>query len=71
MFRDAHRCLNAGGELRVVFNRHLSYLAVLRRLFGTVEVVSKHPILLSLDASKVISAGHRLIGQLKRSHYSP
>ena len=43
MFRDAHRCLNAGGELRIVFNRHLSYLPALRRLFGTVEVVSKHP----------------------------
>ncbi|MGC6418285.1 MAG: methyltransferase [Bradymonadia bacterium] len=43
MFRDAHRCLVTDGELYVVFNRHLSYLRPLRRLFGSVDTLSKHP----------------------------
>lgn len=36
MFRDAHRVLRAGGELRVIGNRHLHYDIHLKTLFGNV-----------------------------------
>jgi len=48
MFRDAHRVLAPGGELRVVGNRHLGYHVRLGRLFGnctTVASSSKYVIL--------------------------
>lgn len=48
MFRDARRVLAAGGELRVVGNRHLGYHLRLGRLFGnctTVDSTSKFVIL--------------------------
>ncbi|PYB17851.1 23S rRNA (guanine(1835)-N(2))-methyltransferase RlmG, partial [Serratia marcescens] len=34
MFCDAKRCLQVGGELRIVGNRHLDYHQKLKRLFG-------------------------------------
>lgn len=43
MFRDSKRVLRAGGELRVVANRHLAYHQVLERLFGRVTVVASNP----------------------------
>lgn len=43
MFRDSHRVLRRGGELRVVANRHLAYHQVLERLFGGVRVVASNP----------------------------
>lgn len=39
MFRDAFRCLQYGGELRIVANRHLDHQAKLKKLFGNCEVV--------------------------------
>ncbi|WP_435136048.1 methyltransferase [Actinacidiphila sp. bgisy144] len=43
MFTTAHAALAAGGELRVVANRHLAYLPRLRRLFGNGEVAAANP----------------------------
>ena len=48
MFRDARRVLAAGGELRVIGNRHLGYHLRLGRLFGnctTVAANSKYVLL--------------------------
>ncbi|MGI9275256.1 MAG: methyltransferase [Endozoicomonas sp.] len=39
MFRDAHKVLKPGGELRVVGNRHLGYHISLKKLFGNCELV--------------------------------
>ena len=51
MFKDARRVLAAGGELRIVANRHLGYHAKLKKLFGNCETVaanSKFVILASV-----------------------
>ncbi len=51
MFKDARRVLAAGGELRIVANRHLGYHAKLKKLFGNCETVaanSKFVILSSI-----------------------
>ncbi len=39
MFRDAFRCLQYGGELRIVANRHLDHDRKLKKLFGNCQVV--------------------------------
>ena len=41
LFRQAKQALNAGGELRVIGNRHLGYHKLLGKLFGKVGVVFK------------------------------
>jgi len=43
LFRDACRALNNDGELWIVANRHLTYLTLLRKLFNSVEIKSRHP----------------------------
>jgi 16S rRNA (guanine1207-N2)-methyltransferase len=43
LFMDAHRALKSGGELRVVGNRHLGYAQMLRRLFGSADVLAVNP----------------------------
>ena len=51
MFKDARRVLAAGGEVRIVANRHLGYHAKLKKLFGNCETVaanSKFVILASI-----------------------
>lgn len=51
MFRDARRCLQDGGELRIVGNRHLDYYHKMKKLFGnctTVETNQKFVILRSV-----------------------
>ena len=51
MFKDARRVLTAGGELRIVANRHLGYHAKLKKLLGNCETVaanSKFVILASI-----------------------
>jgi 23S rRNA (guanine1835-N2)-methyltransferase len=51
MFKDAHRVLVKGGELRIVGNRHLGYHAKLKKLFGACETIastSKFVILSSI-----------------------
>ena len=40
MFKDAQRVLVAGGELRLVGNRHLAYHAKLKKLFGNCESIA-------------------------------
>jgi len=53
MFKDAQRVLVAGGELRLVGNRHLAYHAKLKKLFGNCETIaadSKFVILSSIKA---------------------
>ncbi|ATZ10450.1 23S rRNA (guanine(1835)-N(2))-methyltransferase RlmG [Erwinia amylovora] len=40
MFRDARRCLQYGGELRIVGNRHLDYYHKMKKLFGNCTTVA-------------------------------
>lgn len=40
MFTDAHKVLDAGGQLLVVGNRHLAYHAKLKKIFGQVETIA-------------------------------
>lgn len=42
LFRQAKQALNAGGELRVIGNRHLGYHKLLGKLFGKVEVLASN-----------------------------
>ena len=51
MFKDAHRVLVKGGELRIVGNHHLGYHAKLKKMFGACETIastSKFVILSSI-----------------------
>jgi 16S rRNA (guanine1207-N2)-methyltransferase len=52
LFREAHRVLRPGGELRIVGNRHLDYHAKLRRLFAQVTVVGSDRRFVVLKAGK-------------------
>ncbi|GAD81033.1 methyltransferase [Vibrio ezurae] len=54
MFRDAHHALEAAGELLVVGNGHLGYLAKLTRLFGKgqVSIVASNKKFVILSAKK-------------------
>ncbi len=52
MFRDAERCLVAGGELWVVGNRHLGYHTKLPRLFSRVETIASNQKFVILRAIK-------------------
>ncbi|MFP9231146.1 23S rRNA (guanine(1835)-N(2))-methyltransferase RlmG [Pectobacterium cacticida] len=52
MFMDARRCLQPGGELRIVGNRHLSYFHKLKRLFGNVETLASNTKFVVLRAIK-------------------
>jgi 16S rRNA (guanine1207-N2)-methyltransferase len=40
MFRQAHKVLRKGGELRVIGNRHLNYHLALKKLFGHCRQVA-------------------------------
>lgn len=42
MFMDARRCLQVGGELRIVGNRHLDYFHKMKRLFGNCETLASN-----------------------------
>ncbi|WP_075182675.1 23S rRNA (guanine(1835)-N(2))-methyltransferase RlmG [Pantoea sp. 1.19] len=53
MFRDARRCLQQGGELRVVANRHLDYYRQLKKLFGNCTTVATNPKFMVLRAVKL------------------
>lgn len=52
MFSDAKRCLIAGGELRIVANRHLSYFHQLKGLFKTVDTIASNAKFMILSARK-------------------
>jgi len=52
MFKQARRVLAAGGELRIVGNRHLAYHSKLKKLFGNCETIasdSKFVVLSSVN----------------------
>ncbi|WP_130831945.1 23S rRNA (guanine(1835)-N(2))-methyltransferase RlmG [[Erwinia] mediterraneensis] len=53
MFRDARRCLQYGGELRIVGNRHLDYHHKLKKLFGNCSLVASSAKFVVLRAVKV------------------
>lgn len=53
MFNDARRCLQYGGELRVVGNRHLDYYRKLKRVFGNCETLATNNKFVILKAVKV------------------
>ncbi|MFC3394317.1 23S rRNA (guanine(1835)-N(2))-methyltransferase RlmG [Brenneria rubrifaciens] len=57
MFLDARRCLQIGGELRIVGNRHLDYFHKLKRLFGNVETIASNPKFVVLRAVKTAASG--------------
>lgn len=52
MFKDAKRCLKAGGRLRVVANRHLPYYVHLKQSFGHCRLVAGNPKFVILEAMK-------------------
>ncbi|AHG19718.1 23S rRNA methyltransferase [Chania multitudinisentens RB-25] len=52
MFCDAKRCLQAGGELRIVGNRHLDYYHKLKRLFGNCTTLASNQKFVILKAVK-------------------
>ncbi|HFF9835506.1 23S rRNA (guanine(1835)-N(2))-methyltransferase RlmG [Serratia ureilytica] len=52
MFCDAKRCLQVGGELRIVGNRHLDYHQKLKRLFGNCTQVASNKKFVILRAVK-------------------
>lgn len=53
MFRDAKRCLQYGGELRIVGNRHLDYHHKLKKLFGNCTLVASNQNFVVLRAVKM------------------
>ena len=52
MFNDARRCLQPGGELLMIGNRHLGYHIKLQRLFSAVETVASNQKFVILRATK-------------------
>jgi 23S rRNA (guanine1835-N2)-methyltransferase len=52
MFRQAHRILRSGGELRVIGNRHLGYHRHLKKLFGNCERVASNAKFVIIHAYK-------------------
>lgn len=53
MFRDAKRCLQYGGELRIVGNRHLDYHHKLKKMFGNCTLVASSQKFVVLRAVKM------------------
>ncbi len=53
MFNDARRCLQWGGALYIVGNRHLGYHQKLKRVFGNCNVVGSSAKFVVLKAVKV------------------
>lgn len=53
MFRDARRCLQYGGELRIVGNRHLDYYRKMKNLFGNCTTVASNQKFVILRSVKL------------------
>ncbi len=53
MFRDARRCLQDGGELRIVGNRHLDYYRKMKKLFGNCTTVASNQKFVILRSVKL------------------
>jgi len=52
MFRDSHRVLKKGGELRIIGNRQLGYHIKLKRLFGNEKLITSNEKFVTLSAIK-------------------
>jgi len=52
MFVDSYACLEVGGELWVVGNRHLGYHAKLKKIFGNAEVVASNSTYVVLQSRR-------------------
>ncbi|KAJ1464093.1 methyltransferase small domain-containing protein [Baffinella frigidus] len=52
MFRDSHRALKNGGELRIIGNRQLGYHIKLKRLFGNEKLIASNDKFVTLSAIK-------------------
>jgi len=52
MFKDAHRVLKKGGELRIIGNRQLGYHVKLKRLFGNEKLISSNDKFVIISAIK-------------------
>ncbi|MDO6408459.1 23S rRNA (guanine(1835)-N(2))-methyltransferase RlmG [Pantoea phytobeneficialis] len=53
MLRDAKRCLQYGGELRIVGNRHLDYHHKMKKLFGNCTLVASNAKFVVLRSVKL------------------
>ena len=52
MFRDSHRVLKKGGELRIIGNRQLAYHIKLQRLFGNEKLIASNDKFVTQSAIK-------------------
>lgn len=53
MLRDARRCLQYGGELRIVGNRHLGYYQKMKKLFGNCTTLASNQKFVILRSVKL------------------
>lgn len=52
MFKDSHRVLKKGGELRIIGNRQLAYHIKLQRLFGNEKLIASNDKFVTQSAIK-------------------
>ena len=52
MFKDSHRVLKKGGELRIIGNRQLAYHIKLQRLFGNEQLIASNNKFVTQSAIK-------------------
>ena len=52
MFKDSHRVLKKGGELRIIGNRQLAYHIKLKRLFGNETLIASNDKFVTQSAVK-------------------
>lgn len=52
MFKDSHRVLKKGGELRIIGNRQLAYHIKLKRIFGNEKLIASNEKFVTISAIK-------------------
>ena len=52
MFKDSHRVLKKGGELRIIGNRQLGYHIKLKRIFGNENLIASNEKFVTISAIK-------------------
>lgn len=52
MFKDSHRVLKKGGELRIIGNRQLGYHIKLKRIFGNEKLIASNEKFVTISAIK-------------------
>ena len=52
MFKDSHRVLKKGGELRIIGNRQLAYHIKLQRIFGNEKLIASNDKFVTISAIK-------------------